>query len=631
MIEQIHNTHALSSYNSSSNNHSYEFDNKNKNIKNQIDNKRLSNNNNNNFKMNEILNKYNLISERSSNKESKSISKFKKLGTNSDIQSPKTIKKKNVQIKKNSNNSLIKNNDNISINKNEEQKNNNNLENKKSIIINYKNINRETRYNNIEKFNEEENKNKIKQKRRSTQIIFYQENYNSRNLLRSIRKPQISFITKIYKDYNYFIDNDYDMFSGLRLNVKNNLCFYTKKLIRREEFIKIEKKIKKEKFEKLKKEVEDEKIPTFSSINSSSSNNSTTNLKIKPKTKLKSTNPKKKSKKHKTTKKIISPKKRKLYLPKYNKPIRSISVHSKFSNESSNKNIKRNNKNIQNLKYNRDLIKKKSRKYSIITRLHEKFLTKTKINTPQHKILSSQNLREFNINKKNNLFNINKNIEDIPDIDKKNNENDFKKFLEEQRIKRNNQIRLFMKKQGLTSYNFFYPKEPSPLLSIFKNKYNIYSTLNTNRRSSLEKEEKKDLFKLNKINKKNHISSAIYRHERISLKKLREEQEKEHNKKIKRDINKLHIKEKHYGNEKDCRLCRIFKLKTEKENNNKNNKLFKYDKIRMLSPTANIGYKIMKEFEPISEARIKSANINNNIFFGERKKNFNILYEYLIN
>ena len=52
-------------------------------------------------------------------------------------------------------------------------------------------------------------------------------------------------------------------------------------------------------------------------------------------------------------------------------------------------------------------------------------------------------------------------------------------------------------------------------------------------------------------------------------------------------------------------------LKTEKENNNKNNKLFKYDKIRMLSPTANIGYKIMKEFEPISEARIKSANINN--------------------
>ena len=99
MIEQIHNTHALSSYNSSSNNHSYEFDNKNKNIKNQIDNKRLSNNNPN-FKMNEILNKYNLISERSSNKESKSISKFKKLGTNSDIQSPKTIKKKNVQINK---------------------------------------------------------------------------------------------------------------------------------------------------------------------------------------------------------------------------------------------------------------------------------------------------------------------------------------------------------------------------------------------------------------------------------------------------------------------------------------------------------------------------------------------------
>jgi hypothetical protein len=38
-------------------------------------------------------------------------------------------------------------------------------------------------------------------------------------------------------------------------NVKNNICFYTKKIIKPEEFIQLEKKIKKEKYEKLKNEV----------------------------------------------------------------------------------------------------------------------------------------------------------------------------------------------------------------------------------------------------------------------------------------------------------------------------------------------------------------------------------------
>ena len=100
MLEQRHNTHALSSYNSSSNNHSYDFDNKTKidkyikpiNIKEnmiQITNNQIK-------KVNDILTKYNLISEISSNKEEKTLSKIKKRSSLSDIQySPRLKKKKN--------------------------------------------------------------------------------------------------------------------------------------------------------------------------------------------------------------------------------------------------------------------------------------------------------------------------------------------------------------------------------------------------------------------------------------------------------------------------------------------------------------------------------------------------------
>ena len=75
----------------------------------------------------------------------------------------------------------------------------------------------------------------------------------------------------------------------------------------------------------------------------------------------------------------------------------------------------------------------------------------------------------------------------------------------------------------MNSYNFFYPKEPSPLLSIFKNQYSVYPTLNINRRSSLEKEEKKQI---KEINKTSDIYSPTYKHEKISLKKIREQKEK---------------------------------------------------------------------------------------------------------
>ena len=671
MLEQRHNTHALSSYNSSSNNHSYDFDNKTKTDKYikpiSIKENMIQISNNQINKVNDILNKYNLISEISSNKEEKNLSKIKKRSTLSDIQySPRLKKKKN-----NNNSSSILNEVNSKIIpsskdkdkhevKLEEQKteefinniNNNKFtdssknDNKMKEFLAYKNNNRETRFNNIQKYIEDENKMKEKLKgRRKSKLFMYQQMNNSRNLVRSIKKPEISFITKIFKNFTMSVTKNYDMFSGLKLNVKNNLCFYTKKIIRREEFVIVEKKMNKEKYEKLKKEVEAEKIPTFSSINTSSSNNSISKLKIKAKTKLKS-NLKKKTHKHKTLINKKNTKRKKLFLPKFNKPLRSISVHSRFSNES---NKTRLTPKIPNMKHKyrksnklRNNVGKDTRKYSIITRLQEKFFNKKASSNTN--IPNSSSLRNYMNSKspfKNNLLNINKITEEgNKDKDKEIGENDFQKFLEEQKIKRNKQIRNFIKKQGMNSYNFFYPKEPSPLLSVFKNQCSVYPTLNINRRSSLEKEEKK-LTK--EVNKTNDLYSSTYRHEKISLKKIREEKEKER----KKEINKMHVIEKHYGNERDCPICRLFKLRREENeelnnNNSSNNnnyiKSMKYNKLKaydkysgMLSPNPHTGINLKKDFELMSRNRINSARA-----IGLSKedqtinKNFNVLYEYLM-
>ena len=672
MLEQRHNTHALSSYNSSSNNHSYDFDNKTKTDKYikpiSIKENMIQISNNQINKVNDILNKYNLISEISSNKEEKNLSKIKKRSTLSDIQySPRLKKKKN-----NNNSSSILNEVNSKIIpsskdkdkhevKLEEQKteefinniNNNKFtdssknDNKMKEFLTYKNNNRETRFNNIQKYIEDENKMKEKLKgRRKSKLFMYQQMNNSRNLVRSIKKPEISFITKIFKNFTMSVTKNYDMFSGLKLNVKNNLCFYTKKIIRREEFVIVEKKMNKEKYEKLKKEVEAEKIPTFSSINTSSSNNSISKLKIKAKTKLKS-NLKKKTHKHKTLINKKNTKRKKLFLPKFNKPLRSISVHSRFSNES---NKTRLTPKIPNMKHKyrksnklRNNVGKDTRKYSIITRLQEKFFNKKASSNTN--IPNSSSLRNYMNSKspfKNNLLNINKITEEgNKDKDKEIGENDFQKFLEEQKIKRNKQIRNFIKKQGMNSYNFFYPKEPSPLLSVFKNQCSVYPTLNINRRSSLEKEEKK-LTK--EVNKTNDLYSTTYRHEKISLKKIREQKEKER----KKEINKMHVIEKHYGNERDCPICRLFKLRREENeelNNNNNNssnnnyiKSMKYNKLKaydkysgMLSPNPHTGINLKKDFEFMSRNRINSAraivSTNDNPTIN---KNFNVLYEYLM-
>ena len=663
MLEKRHNTHALSSYNSSSNNHSYEFENKNKKEK-YIKPLRLKDNNtliskNQIKKINEILYKYNLISDRSSNQEEKIKPKIKKFPSNDYIQSTQSVKKK----RRKNNSTIFMNIFNIDSKEknkrkdvpeflNEEQKNDDFFKNKyvetkktnnqiKEYLI-YKNTSRETRINNIKEYLEEkeEEKRSIKKGDKKSALISYHKVNNSRNLLRSIKKPEISFITKIFKSFST-TTNNYNLFSGLRLNVKNNLCFLTKKLVKRKEFIEVEKNVNKEKYKKLKKEMEEEKIPTFSSIESSSSNNSSDEMKIKAKTKLKPSL-KKKTRKHKTTVKSKSPsKKKKLFLFKNtNKPIRSISVHSKFSNDSSKQRLTNKITNMKKLPNKSNRLKKKDiginkniRKYSIANSLQEKLLNKNGLNNNFNRIKSARNLSPF----RNNLININKPTdENFKDKDKQNGEADFKKFLDEQRIKRNNQIRNFIKKQGMNSYNFFFPKEPSPLLSLFKNKYSVYPTLNVNRKNSLEKEEKH----LKEINKTNYINSATYRNVKISLKKMGEQKEKDK----KKEINKIHYIDKHYGNEKDCPICRLLKLRREKDESSSTNnnyiRLKKYNKLKvagkhsgMFSPIPRAGINLKKDFELVgrNRNRIKSARefewSNEDILFN---KNYRILYEYLM-
>jgi hypothetical protein len=95
------------------------------------------------------------------------------------------------------------------------------------------------------------------------------------------------------------------MFSGVRLNVKNQCCFFTKKIIREDEYVVIEKQRKLQKYEKLKREVEEEKIPTFSSIDTSSSNSV---KRVKAKGKVKSKTKSKTKKKNNLFKARIKPK-----------------------------------------------------------------------------------------------------------------------------------------------------------------------------------------------------------------------------------------------------------------------------------------------------------------------------------
>jgi len=726
MLKERHNTHALSQ-NSSSNNHSYDSEilikkvgnnkqkeEKEKSIHSQLTRLQIN-------KINDILSKYNLISsDRTEKKDDLSNYMHKKLGSDDNIGKnnlnqkksiftanseapPSQRKKKKKNLTKNidindtkqKNTSLlnINNNTNISnkthhINKKEkteEYKNNkkeekiynnrflqfpetkldnNNNKNKDLIYaISYKKSNRETRFNNVEKYINEENK--IHQKTKKHKLLIYQQMIDSRNLLRSINKPKISFLTKVYKNFGTYYSG-YDMFQGVRLNVKNQYCFFTKKIIREDEYIVIEKQLKLQKYEKLKREVEEEKIPTFSSIDTSSSN-SVKRVKAKGKVKSK-TKTKKKTNlfKARIKPKNLAKKKKKNLLPKYNK-LRSISIHSRISNDKSEdrKTVtsKMNNYNFQkipNIKKKSSSNKKDSknfsgigdnkniRKFSMTSRFHDRFSNKKK-NIDKDKITSSSSLRNihnFSGPYRNSLININKPTDEEnnklnnslnKDKDKANNELDFKKFIEEQKIKRSNQIRNFIKKQGMNSYNFFYPKEPSPLLGIFKNKYSVYPTLNMNMKSSVDEEEKR-LNRLKKEMNYSPINHAIkkgnrsYRREKIFLKGIKESKNEE--------IHKMHLIEKHYGNEKDCPICRTFRVKQDEDNEMNYMRTTRYNKLKicknnksMFSPKSQSNINNKNDFPMMSRNRIESSNKNdivNENQSSQINKNFNVLFDYFM-
>ena len=698
MLIERHNTHALDSFTNSSLRHSYDLNNserikvkkkKIKHIKNTLSKKQI-------YKINDILDKYNLLLDSNKNATIKSNKKHKNnekvkivqkfeneiSKINKDEKANHNLKRrasiKNSQVKKVNSKDINFNfnSDNfiISVKNGNEQKNEDKkiyseliikLESGKKYFthaLSYKKIDKETRYNNI---NYVENKIKKKSNNDKRQkLLLYQQMNDPKNLLRKIIKPEISFMTKISKYYG-LTDN---MFSDLRSTIKNKFCFISKKIkgvkrFKREKYIPTEKKLFTKKNEKIKKEEEDDKFSTFSSIKTSSSNSiKNTKTKNKTKNKIKS---KKNTVKQKTKLKKKNFVKMNSLFTKTR--LRAISIHSRRSNNerSEEKNTGTSRKSlmplIQNmknksLKPNNKLEKqalhtnKENRKYSFISGYHDRFLKQNK--KEDKDIISSKSIRD--INKfyspfKNNLLNINKQLDEEnnkfnnnstikgKDKDKINHELDFKKFLEEQNLKRKNQIRNFIKSKGMNSYNFFYPKEPSPLLGIFKNKYSVYPSLLLNRKNST-KSDKKNSQKNIKVESLHNQLLTKRSKSYLSFKQIIKENDEKH-------INKMHLKEKHYGNERDCPICRTFKYRIEKnDNENEMNysKTSKYNKLKSLikyegiySPKSQTNRINLSDFSLMSRNRNKknSSQKRNIIFLNESsiiKKNFNALFDYFL-
>ena len=694
-----HDTHAILSNNSSSsNNHSYEFDNRNnknknnkkitkRNIESDLNEPKLSNIQIK--KINSILSKYNINSEQSqkyddltkyqqktdNNKEEeikldRNILSTKNFtGEQNNItnnltnnmqntnkrKESKKIKRKKSKNNYNNNNTNKENNINIY---NEEQFKNNDEKKEetkseeikkeeikeepkyeeikydykkgKKILkysLSYKNNARDTRFNNIQKIIDDENKRKIKMQKlnekKENKLLIYQQVNKQGNLVRTIKKPPMSFVTKIFKSlYDIRIETTIKQMEAdpsLFHSVKNEYGFYTKQIIKNKEY---NKKIKIAKYQKIKEELKDEKIPTFSSINTSSSNSL-----YKTKSKSKS---KKKTIKNKT--KIKSKnfnKKKPNIFTKYSKPQRSISVYSKVSKEKSEDGKKSlSNKKkpiIPNVKKKQTFISERKlagvnkniRKYSVVNRYRGKF-------SNIQKDLDKTNNEN---SKKNNIINNN---------EKENNEIDFKKFLEEQRLRKNKQIQNYIKKHGINSYNFFYPKEPSPLLSAFKNKYSIYPTLNLDRKNSVDMGMNNNIIINNRhfYRIKSHPKKGKTFYEKESSKKT-----KDYNEKYFSHNDNLHLVDKHYGLEKDCPLCRAFKMRISKDDLNTINyiKSMKYKKLniyenhqKLFSPNSfGLINGSEKDYSSLSRNRNTSARKSEYLDeYSQIRRNFVVLFDY---
>ena len=677
-----HNTHAVSSYSSSSNNHSYDFDNNSSKKTKKINSKKLNLRNLREInepqlsniqlkKINSILNKYNIVSEQSqkneelskhqkkteNNKEEQEIKLDKNiLTTKNNAGEPNKAKRKDSKKSKkkktkDSNKDKENNKDNKEKgkeenkdNKEEQKKEENKKEDEKieeiykkeettknddlkyeneklKYYVSYRKNIKDTRFNNIQKILDDENKKKIKLKkfynRNKEKLLIYKEvNVKQDNLVREIKKPPISFITKIFKGLDQQLEEKNQQMeenSGLLLTVKNNYGFYTKQFIRNKEF---NKKIKQIKYQKMKEELKDEKIPTFSSINTSSSNSLF-------KTKSKSKSKKKTFKnKNKIKPKSFGKKKQNLF-PKSMKPQRSISVYSKVSKEKSEEGKKSTSKKrkiiIPNIKKKQTYVSNKKivgvnkdiRKYSFVGKYNGKF----------------SNIQK-DIDKKDENKKINEN-----NNEKESREIDFKKFLEQQKIKKSRQIKNYIKKNGINSYNFFYPKEPSPLLSTFKNKYSIYPTLYLDRKNSVDIGVNNNII----INHR-HFYKVRYRPRKGKTFYEKENSTNDylhnHNK---NKNNNIHLVDKHYGLEKDCPICRAFQMKILNDDFNSVNyiKSMKYKKLkinenlpRVLSPNS-FGFINERDYSSLSRNRNSSAGKSEYVDeYSQIRRNFVAVFDY---
>ena len=661
-----HDTHALS-YSSSSYNHSYDFDNPKKNKNNKNYKRAISRNIQGRLnegqltniqikKINSILSKYNINSEQSQkseglfkhskktdNNKEEEINLYRNVlstknfsGENNHTLSNKNKKRENKKEKKKKREKSKKDINNIDIMDEQKKEELKEFKKEESTIdefkigdkndnfkfsITYRNYIRDTRFNNIQKNIDDEIKRKNKENK--NKLLIYKPVNIEGNLIREIKKPPISFITKIFKSL-YDLNNNQnekEEIPGLLLSVKNNYCFCTKQYIKNKEYA---KKLKIIKYQKVKEEMNDEKIPTFSSINTSSSNSLYG-------TKSKSKNKKKQSKnKNKIKPKNIGKKKQTAF--KNTKYQRSISVYSKVSKEKSDEGKKSVNKKkvfkIAKVKkkptYISDKkllgINKNIRKYSVVNRYRGKF---------------SNIQKDMEKNIENEKINININI----NKEKENKDNDFKDFLEKQRIKKNKQIRNYIKKNRINSYNLFYPKEPSPLLGIFKSKYNIYSTLNMERKNSVDMGVNNNIIINNrqfyKITSHPKKGKTFYDD---NFKKGFDNINNKDNKDSK-NKNNLHLIDKHYGLEKDCPLCRAFQMKKLKEDYYTLNyiKAMKYKKMRinennqrLLSPNSfGLVNGSEKEYSTLSRNRLTSAKKSEYIDdYSQIRRNFFVLFDY---
>jgi len=685
-----HDTHALSLSSLSSDNHSYDFGNKSKknkklikrNIQNNLKETQLTNIQIK--KINTILSKYNINSDKSiktntltKHRESTENKKEEEIILNKNILSSKnfsdnnniTSNKDREKEKEKENKASSKKKRNIIIKKKKTEKNKKEINgdiNKEEIkiepqkkdggkkgvqkkeeqkdidpeneepskdddtknyglrcSISYKDCNRETRFNNIRKFIREENRKSIKLKKNdNNKLLIYRPVVKSDNLVRTIKKPPISFITKVFQDLNESkISSHHEENVGICLNVTNNLFFITKQRIKNKDY---NKKIKILKYIRNK---EDDKIPSFSSINTSSSNGlhgSKSNSKSKKKTSKNIAKIKPKN---------IGIKNKTLYSKNY-KSQKSMSLYSKYSREKNDEGLKslsKRKKILPNVKKKQNFVSERKikgvnkniRKYSVTNRYQGK------LNNLKKEIEKINENAKLNNNNNNNNINYNNNNE------KNNNEkNSFKNFLKEEKLKRDKKLRDYIKKQGINSYKFFYPKEPSPLLGLFKKQYNVYPTLNVERKNSIDIGNNNNIIINNKHYYKIHYIPKKDKtlNERDKLKNIYEDN---NNMKELNHNNNLHLFEKHFGIEQDCPLCRAFQMR--KLNNERNSNYIKSMKYKIIKiNTIERRVKSPNTFNYINGndsyfSRNRNTSMRRNEYidkYSQIKKNLDILFDY---